>query len=283
MNVPAAQKQKARIFLKLHHQEDVLVLPNIWDPIGARILASQGYPAVATASAAIAESLGYADGENLQLSTMLQAIARIARSVDLPVSADLEAGYAATLSELRENTCQLIETGVVGINLEDSLVEGGPLRPLDEQCERIAAVREAAAGAGLHLVINARVDSFLSETLPAAAEKLEDALQRGQAYTRAGADCIYPIGPADRETLAALRAGISGPLNVLGTPQALSIVDLQQMGIQRISFGPFIFRSCLAKLVEIGSQLKAGGSYDCFAKQRLSQADVAAYLQPGKE
>ncbi|MBK9925741.1 MAG: isocitrate lyase/phosphoenolpyruvate mutase family protein [Anaerolineales bacterium] len=277
------QTTKAEKLLSLHTNGQLLILPNIWNPIGARVLESKGYPAVATASAAIAESLGYADGENIRFETMLEMLTRIARSVDVPVTADIEAGYASTVSELKDSIHEVLKTGVVGINIEDSLVEGVSMRSVREQCERIAAVREAADQYGVHLVINARVDSFFLDSLGAGQEKLEDAVARANAYAEAGADCIYPIGPGDRETVSLLRQRIVVPLNILATPNAVSLTDLQRLGINRVSFGPFIFRSLLAKFVRIADELKDFGPYSVFAEQSMSGKDVTKFLISGKE
>ena len=157
------QAEKAQTLLGLHNNGTLLILPNVWNPIGARMLQRKGYPAVATASAAIAESLGYGDGEQLKLDTMLEMVARIAHSVDVPVTADFEAGYSDTIEGLQENIMRLLNTGAVGINFEDSFDNSAHLRPIAEQVERIKAVREAAEQKGVHLVINARSDSFFAE------------------------------------------------------------------------------------------------------------------------
>lgn len=283
MTSTGTQRDKAQALLSLHTSGELLVLPNIWDPIGARILEDRGYPAVATASAAIAESLAFADGENLRLDTMLEVLWRIAKSVNVPVTADIEAGYSNTLDELKESILMILETGVVGVNIEDSLVEGGPLRPMAEQCERISVIRDIAATHGLHIVINARVDSFLSGNFNSSQAKMEDAILRAKAYVGAGADCIYPIGPGDRETLSLLRQRIKAPLNVLASPKALGLADLHQLGINRVSFGPYIFRSCLAKFVGIVDELRRFGKYECFAEITLSGTDMDKFLIVGKE
>ena len=276
-------KAKAQTFLSLHTSGELLILPNVWNPIGARVLESQGYPAIATASASIAESLGYEDGENIRLETMLETMFRISRSVRVPVTADIEAGYSDTVEALKETIVRVMETGVVGINLEDSLTEGGPLRSIPQQCERIAAVREVASRADLHLVINARVDSFLSDGFNSQQERIENAVVRAQSYIEAGADCIYPIGPGDRETLIQLRGRIAAPINVFASPKALRLTDLHQMGINRVSFGPQVFRSCLSKFVDITAELKNLGTYECFAERSLTGKDVRKFLISGKE
>ena len=277
------QKAKAQTLLALHTNGELLILPNVWNPIGARVLEHQGYPAVATASASIAESLGYEDGERIRLETMLEILFRISRSVRVPVTADIEAGYADTVATLKENILRVMETGVVGINLEGSLVEGGPLRSEAEQGERIAAVREAASRHGLHLVINARVDSFLSDSFNSREERIEATIQRAKSYVEAGADCIYPIGPGDPETLTQLRKRISAPINIFASPKAISLKDIHQLGVNRVSFGPQVFRSCLAKFVGIAAELKRLGSYECFAEGSLTGKEVRKFLNSGKE
>src|SRR5437867_4867589 len=148
-----SQKEKAEVLLSLHRGEDLLVSPNIWDPIGARILAAKGYPAVATASAAVSASLGYQDGEQINRSTLIDLLGRIARSVDVPVTADIETGYGESPSELELTAQQVIESGVVGVNIEDSLGKGSGLRSVEEQCQRIATLRQGANRRGVHLVI----------------------------------------------------------------------------------------------------------------------------------
>ena len=159
-----SQQKKAKQFLALHKQDKLLVLPNIWNPITARILEAKGFPAAATASAAISSSLGYQDGEKINLSTHLDIIKRIVDSVDIPVTADIESGYAAEISELKESTDKIIDTGVAGINIEDSKDGEGVIRDMNEQCDRIATVREVSKERKVHLIINARIDCFLSKT-----------------------------------------------------------------------------------------------------------------------
>ena len=271
------QRRKARVLLDLHSGPRILLFPNVWDPIGARLLASKGYPAVATASSAISSSLGFGDGERITRKTMLEVVSRICRAVSVPVSADMEAGYADSLDDLEETIRGLIETGAVGINLEDSMREGGSLRPIGEQAERLSKVRETAAARGLHLVINARVDSFISNRFSDNEERIEDAVTRAKAYVRAGADCIYPMGPGDAETLQLLRNRITAPLNALVTPSAVPLDTMAAIGINRVSFGPYIFRSCLRKFADIADALARSEGYECFGRDMMSRSEVAAY------
>jgi 2-methylisocitrate lyase-like PEP mutase family enzyme len=276
------QSDKAKRLLSLHHDGQLLVLPNVWSPVGARVLEAEGYPAVATASAAISASLGYRDGERIKRSTLIDLLVRIARSVDLPVTADIEAGYASSTSELEETVRQVVESGVVGINLEDSIKEGGNLRNVPEQCERIATVRRMADRLGVHLVINARIDAFLSAVFPDKSKALDEATARAAVYAEAGADCVYPIGPGDEPTVRALRDRISAPINILASPSAASLAVLLQLGVNRVSFGPFVFRSCLQQLVQIARALSGAGDYACLGTL-MTSAEVGRYLRDERE
>ena len=278
----STQINKARVLLSLHTQTALLVLPNIWNPIGARVLQAKGYPAVATASAAISASLGYRDGEKLKRSSLIDLTGRIARSVDVPVTADIEAGYGGTIADLAETINEVIDSGVVGVNIEDSFEVEGVLRPIEEQCQRISVARQVADRRGIPLVINARVDSFLSSSFVDHGDATEDAVTRAKAYAEAGADCIYPIGPGDLETAAALRAGIELPINILVTPLAAPLKALETIGVNRVSFGPFVFRACLRKFVDIAETLLNQGDSSCFSDM-LSEAETDEYLPDGNE
>ena len=277
------QCRKTRILRDLHSDRAVLVLPNVWDPIGARVLACKGYPAVATASAAVSSALGFEDGEKIRRQTMLEIVARISRAVAVPVTADMESGYGASLAELEDTIRCLLDAGAVGLNIEDSLEEGGPLRPVDQQAERIATVRETAAAQGLDLVINARVDAFLSDGFGRVEERIEESVVRAEVYGRAGADCIYPIGPGDAETLTELRSRITLPLNALATPDAEPLERMATIGINRVSFGPFIFRSCLRKFADIADALSRSAGYECFGRELMTGSEVSAYLTSNRE
>lgn len=278
-----SQSAKAQALLSLHHNGNLLILPNVWNPIGARMLEAKGFPAAATASAAIAESLGYSDGEQIKLETMLDMIARIVRSVNIPVTADFEAGYSDSITGLQENISRLLDTGAVGINFEDGLEDSSKLRPLAEQVERIKAVRETAERRGIHLVINARADSFFAEGFSSDEERIEDAITRANAYLQAGADCVYPIGRGDKATLTTLRKRINAPINVLATAKTASLKELQSLGINRVSFGPYIFRSLLARSAAMYDEIKDMGDYDIVMNGMFSGAEIQPFLASGRE
>ena len=277
-----AQKRKAEALLSLHQRGDTLVLLNVWDPIGARILEKKGYHAVATASAALSASLGYQDGEKIRRSTAIDLIARVARSVAIPVTADIEMGYGKSLAELEKTVEQLIESEAVGLNLEDSLKTKGrrTLRALEEQCQRIAKVRQVAEGKGVPLVINARVDAYFC--LSTKEDATEEAVARAKSYSEAGADCIYPIGPGDEATIRILRGRIKGPINILASPSAAPLSVLRELGVNRVSFGPFVFHSVLRKFVEIAEAVMANADYSIFGEV-MTDAQVGEFLRTEPE
>ena len=216
------QSERATAFRRMHLEPPVLVLPNAWDVASARVLASlPGCRALATTSGAVARSLGYEDGENAPAAVMIEAASRIAQGVDVPVSADLEAGYGDPVGTARGAWAG----GLVGINFEDS--PGDVLLGVDEQAAHIRAIREAVP----ELVINARVDVFLNGT-----REVDEAVERANAYLAAGADCAYPIFcPA--EAVAELAQRIDGPINVLLTPKMPSAAELGALGAARLTWG----------------------------------------------
>lgn len=207
----------------LHVPGDPLILPNAWDAGTARLVAEAGFPAVATTSSGVADALGYADGEQTPVGEMLAAVARVARAVAVPVTADMEAGYRLEPAELAR---RVQATGAVGLNLEDTDHARHPaLVPVEWQMERIAAVKAAA-----DLVVNARVDVHLR------GGATDDALARGRAYRDAGADCVYPIGVTDEDTIARFveRCEV---VNVLLGPGAPPVERLAPLGVARVSLG----------------------------------------------
>jgi len=277
------QRKKTEQFLALHKQEKLLVLPNIWNPIGARILETKAFPAAATASAAISSSLGYRDGEKIKFSTHLDIIKRIVDSVKIPVTADIESGYAVDLIHLKDNINKVIDTGVAGINIEDSVGKEGLIRNIEEQCMRISTVGEVSEKRGLHLVINARIDCFLSDTSKPKEKVIEEVIKRADAYCKAGADCVYPIGVLDLETIKTLRKEISSPINILGSHRTVSLKTMQEIGINRVTFGPFVFRSALKKFVNIIEKLGNLGDYECFGEDTFAFTEALEFLKDQKE
>jgi len=231
----------AEDFRALHHGGTPLILPNAWDPVSARIVADAGFAAVATSSGAVARVLGYDDGQLTPATEMFTAVARIARAVDVPVTADMEAGYGLPAKEFVD---RLLEAGAVGCNLEDS-VDGQLVDPA-QQADYLAEVRAAA---GADLVINARIDTFVRPGADGAGAVAE-AVRRGREYRRAGADCTYPIA-APTEVLPELVSGIGGPLNAHAAPGGPTAAELITAGATRISYGTSLHRYLMDNLRDL--------------------------------
>src|SRR5262245_21169849 len=239
------QAEKAALLRKLHHGPKILVLANAWDVISARIVEEIGFPAVATTSAGVAATLGYPDGQRVSRNEMLEVVARIARGVQRPVTADMVAGYGTTAEEMAETARELLAAGAVGLNLEDMTGDDESSQvDLPLQVEKIRAIREASAAAGVPLVINARTDIYLMPIGPAET-RFERTVERLRAYARAGADCVFAPAMKDAETIAKLVKAVEAPLNVLLMPAAPNLNELEKLGVARASIGSGLMRATL--------------------------------------
>jgi 2-methylisocitrate lyase-like PEP mutase family enzyme len=239
---------------RLHHGDRMLILPNVWDAASAATVAEAGFPAVATASAAVSAMLGYPDGEGAPWREMFAAAGRVARAVSVPVTVDAEAGYGLPPRDLVDG---LLSIGASGCNLEDSDHRTGGLVDAGRQAELLAAVRAAADDAGVPIVINARTDTFLPGSGIQGEDRVAEAIRRGRRYREAGADCIYPIGVTDERDIVELIAGLPGPVNANTRPPELDLARLRELGVARVSYGPRFYRAALADLKAAVQQLLA--------------------------
>lgn len=258
-----SQHDLAKAFHALHDRRAgaILVLPNAWDVMSARIVEEAGARAIATTSAGVAWSLGRPDGEGLTRDEMLAAVRRIARAVRVPVTADVEGGYGSgTPDDVAATARGVIEAGAVGINLEDS---SGPreLYPVERQAARIAAARSAATDMGVALFVNARTDAFLHQ-VGAVEGRFDETVRRARAYVAAGADGIFVPGVVDAETIRRLAEAVGAPLNVMAGPGAPSTAELRALGAARVSVGPAIARAALALARRAATELLGAGTYD---------------------
>jgi len=233
-----------------------VVLPNAWDVASAWAVVAAGFPVVATTSGGIAEALGYEDGERAPAAEMFAAAARIARSVDVPVSVDAESGYGLPPDEL---VATLWDAGAAGCNLEDTDHKTGGLAQLDRQADRLAAIRRAAATRAYGLVINARVDVFVADHGERSEEQLDEGIARARAYLDAGADCVYPIFLHDERAIANFVEATRGPVNILAW-QAPPVSRLAELGVARISYGSAIQHRLLQDLATILAEIRDNGS-----------------------
>ncbi|HEU4609757.1 MAG TPA: isocitrate lyase/phosphoenolpyruvate mutase family protein [Chitinophagaceae bacterium] len=264
--VSDAQKTKAEQFLQFHQDPEILVLLNSWDIGSSKLVEACGYKAIATTSMGIAASLGYADCQIISLPEMLHAIAGIVNAVQVPVTVDIEAGYGKNVDEILEAVKQIIATGIVGINIEDSINLQPALIDEMEFCERIAAIRALSDSLGFHLVINARTDSFYTSTA-STQEKLAESIRRGNKYREAGADCIFVQPVWDKQTISTLVKEIDAPINILANPGIgggqlpPSVQELQDLGVARLSLGSSVMKATLALIRKVADELSKKGTY----------------------
>ncbi|HUY75591.1 MAG TPA: isocitrate lyase/phosphoenolpyruvate mutase family protein [Ktedonobacterales bacterium] len=267
------QQERAAQFRRFHHEAPLLVLPNVWDAASARIVAQSGFRAIATTSSGVAAALGYRDGQHISRDMLIGAIARITRVVECPVTADVEAGYGNTIDEVLQTVTAVIMTGAVGVNIEDSRI--GPERTLVDssyQIELIEALRGLATTLNVPFVINARTDVFLL-AIGEPESRFEHAVQRANAYLQAGADCVYPIGNLDHDTIAHLVKAIEGPINILGGPPQPTLPELGRLGVARVSLGSRLMNSALGHVQAIIRELLEDGGYTTMSAEILSNTE----------
>jgi 2-methylisocitrate lyase-like PEP mutase family enzyme len=250
----AGLAERAETLRRLHTDRRPLVLPNAWDAASARLVVKAGFPVVATSSGAVAATLGYEDNDSMPVDEAFGAVARVARSVSVPVTADLEAGYRLSPDDLVE---RLLNAGAVGCNLEDTDHHGGAgLVDAGENAERLHAVRHAATETGVNIVLNARIDVLGREG--DRRELFEEAVRRAGLYLQAGADCVFPIRLADDELIGEFVRRVEGPVNVVGAG-APPLARLAQLGVRRVSFAGFLMNQLYGahegKLSEIAAEL----------------------------
>lgn len=278
--VSEIQKEKAEMFLKFHQDEEILVLLNSWDTGSSKLIEACGYKAIATTSMGIAASLGYPDCQIIQLSEMTEAINRIVNGVQLPVTVDIEAGYGNNLDEITDSVKKIIATGIVGINIEDSIDLNPVLIDETEFCERISAVRALSDSLGFHLVINARTDSFYT-SLGSAREKLSESIRRGNKYREAGADCIFIQPVWEKETISTLVREINAPINILSNPAIggglpPSVSELQDLGVARLSLGSSLMKATLALIKKVADELSEKGTYNILLDSLTPHPEAAS-------
>lgn len=225
-------------FARLHHQAEPLLLANVWDVASARAAKAAGYAAIGTSSAAIAEMLGYADGEGVSFAELKALVARLRAATDLPLTVDMEAGYGETAGTVVANLRELAALGVVGVNLEDSVVRNGQRTLSDAEAfaRRLRDIHAGLQAAGVELFVNVRTDAFLLGIANARAETIA----RGRRYAACGADGLFVPCVTDEADIAAIVAGVSLPLNVMCMPNLPSFERLAALGVKRISMGNFL-------------------------------------------
>lgn len=274
------QSSKAQHFFQLHKRSSTFVLPNAWDVISAKVFEESGYEAIGTTSAGIAASLGYQDGQNLPLHKLIETIEAIVRSINIPVSADIEAGYGSTVEEVVETVKKVLTAGAIGVNLEDAT--GNPKDPIFEctlQMEKIAAIRQfAESQEGAQLFINARTDLYWLD-IGDTETRFHQAVTRAKAYQEAGADCIFIPGLNHIGDIQRFRNEISCPINLLASSKMPSLTDLSKVGIERISCGSGPFRATVNLLRAISDEIINEQTFYHMTKDEIPYIDITALME----
>lgn len=270
------QAEAARSFLARHHASPVLLLPNAWDAMSARIFAAAGFDYLATTSAGVAWALGYSDGEIAPWGEVAAATARIVRAAGVPVTADIEAGYGQTPEAVGSHVAEIIRAGVVGVNLEDS--HEGSIRDVEDATARLQAAREAARKEGVPIVINARCDIFHRQHGEESV-RFDATVARCKAYLAAGADCVYPFGLRDPDLISAFVKAIAAPVNVTGRPGLPNAAAFERMGVARITIASAPTLVTMDAIGKLAADLHSTGSFESLSSpfhhpdaQKLFQA-----------
>jgi 2-methylisocitrate lyase-like PEP mutase family enzyme len=268
--------REAALFHGLHAGPDVLVLANAWDAQSARVIEQAGARAIATSSAAVAWSHGYGDGHDLPFPRLVETVAEIVRVVNVPVSVDMEGGYADDPGRVGENVRALIEAGGVGINIEDGT------SPPDLLARKIASVREVAGRAGVDLFVNARCDVYL-RGLREGREAFVETLSRARAYREAGASGLFVPWLVDLETIAEIAQGTPLPVNVMARKGLPPAARLGTAGVRRLSAAAGLSRAAYGAAARAAEAFLAGGDSDALVAAGGTPVDYQAmFLPPAK-
>jgi 2-methylisocitrate lyase-like PEP mutase family enzyme len=256
-----SQRDKAQDFRELHHGKRILILPNAWDVPSARVFENEGFPAVATSSAGLMVSLGYPDGEVMSRGEFVSAVGRIARVLTVPLSVDIVAGFGTTTKEVLTTVKAILKTGGIGINIEDFAHATKTLYPVDRQVENVKAIRTLGNIVGVPLVINARTDA-LRFGVGDNETKFEEAVRRATAYRDAGADCVYPMGLTEADSIERFVKEVDIPINVMVRKGLPTINELERLGVARLSFGPSASYAAMGLLKRAAKEVLGRGTYE---------------------
>jgi 2-methylisocitrate lyase-like PEP mutase family enzyme len=262
-----SQKEKAEIFNQQHTADKMLVLPNVWDKLSAKLVSVAGFPSLATASIGMALANGYPDGEHIPFDQLMSIVSGITSAVHLPVSVDLERGYSENLSELKDNIKKLLDAGAIGLNIEDGINHGQEITPVAGQCLKIEAIREAGIQYGVPVVINARTDLYFR---PSQTDTLDLVIERAKAYHSAGADCFYPILIGDYLDIGRLVEEVEIPVNVILYGLIRDLRKLEDLGVARVSIGPGLIMQAITKMKNTVEGLLNYDSNELFAQEPVS-------------
>lgn len=253
----------------MHDKKRTLILPNAWDVASARLFEDEGFPAVATSSAGMMVSLGYPDGQDIGIEELASAVGRIAKVLEVPLTADVVGGFGASPNEVARSVGRVIAAGAVGINIEDFVHETKALLPVEDQLAKLRALKELQKSSEIPFVINARTDAF--RYAPGEQDaRLEEAIRRGAAYRDAGVDCVYPMGLVDAGSISAYVQALDFPINVMVRRGLPPVGELQRLGVARVSFGPSASYATMGLLRRASREVLEKGTYGALTEGAIS-------------
>jgi len=254
------QSEKAEAFRALHRRDHLLVLPNAWDVPSARLFEDVGFPAVATSSAGLMVSRGYPDGEEMPRRELVATIGRIAGTLQIPLSADVVSGYGRSVEATVATVRMVLAAGAVGINIEDKAPSGQRLLGDALQVRKVKAIRQLGESMGVPVVINARTDALRVGT-GSEEERFREAVRRATEYRDAGADCVYPMGLTEADSIAKFVGELRCPVNVMVRKGLPSVPELERLGVKRVSFGPSASYAAMGLLRRASLEVLSQGTF----------------------
>ncbi len=273
------QRQLADVFRRAHRGPKLLLLANAWDAMSARQFEAAGFDAVATTSGGVAWALGFPDGEKTPWAEVVEQTRRIVNAVRVPVTADIEAGYGDTPADVARSVTDILGAGAVGFNLEDGTPRPEtPVRTIEDASARLRAARQAADAAGIPAVINARIDLYL-KNVGDVASRFDDTVRRAKAYLAAGADCIYPFGFIDMDTIARLVQAIGAPINIVARAGSPPVDALERIGVARVSIASGATLSVMSLIKRIAEELRRSGRFDVL-EHSMNRPEAQQLFEP---
>jgi 2-methylisocitrate lyase-like PEP mutase family enzyme len=275
-----SQADRAEEFRRLHHRREVLVLPNAWDVPSARVFEDEGFPAVATSSAGMLVSLGYPDGEEIPPSEFLAAVGRISRVLSIPLSVDVVGGFGDTPEGVAKSVRAVVGAGAVGINIEDFAHSAKKLLPVEKQMARLRALIRLRESLKVHFVINARTDALRFAPGDDDDEKMEEAIRRARAYRDLGADCVYPMGLTDAQSISRFVGALDFPTNVMVRKGLPTVPELKRLGVARVSFGPAASYAAMGLLRRASREVREKGTFDLLTQGAITFDELNSLAVP---
>jgi 2-methylisocitrate lyase-like PEP mutase family enzyme len=277
----SSQANKAEAFRKLHDRKKVLILPNAWDVPSARVFEDSGFPAVATSSAGMMVSLGYPDGEEIPKEEFVSAVRRITRVLSVPLTVDVVGGFGEGPEDVAKTVKSIIETGAVGINIEDFVHATKKLHSVEDQVEKLRELVRLKKSMGVPFVINARTDALRYAAGDDAA-KFDEAVRRGIAFRDAGVDCVYPMGLTEGALISKFVAALDFPVNVMVRKGLPTVPELQRLGVARVSFGPSASYAVMGFLRRASKEVLEEGTYSTLVDGAITFDELNALAVPKK-